>query len=276
MNKSRKRKRKIRWGRVSLVILTLVLIVTCCIAHPLRQWKRYRTQAALAALSLPSDSVRRHALSVDSILCAPYVFVPDTDAQGRIQKHRILSVRSYAGAFPDENDVQLTTATQLGLRRFPKTHDEAAAMTHDLVFIGASPLFALRPMKYSAPYLTPRADRLLEAIARAFEDSLLCKGLPAHKLEVSSALRTLDDVKRLQRRNVNAKSRSCHLYGTTFDISYNYYAPVSETCPPDTAVSPYGLQLKQVLAEVLRDMRQKGTCYVKYERKEPCFHITCR
>ena len=275
MSTTHKRKRKILWGRVSLVPLTIALIVVCCAVRPVRAWKRYRTQAALSALTLPSDSVLRHAVSVDSLLCTPHTFTPATDDQGHAVKHPILSVSNYDTAFPDENDVQLATASRLGLSQPIHSHEEADAMPDKLVYIGASPFFNTRRMTYSAPYLTPRADRLLNVIARAFQDSLQCKGLPLHKIEVSSALRTLDDVERLCRGNANAKTNSCHLYGTTFDISYNYYSRVGETCAPDT-VCPYGVQLKQVLAEVLRDMRKMGACYVKNEHKEPCFHITCR
>jgi hypothetical protein len=31
-----------------------------------------------------------------------------------------------------------------------------------------------------------------------------------------------------------------------------------------------------VLSEVLRDLREQGLCYVKYERKQGCFQLTCR
>jgi len=34
--------------------------------------------------------------------------------------------------------------------------------------------------------------------------------------------------------------------------------------------------LKWVLSEVLRDMRQNGRCYIKYEVKQGCFHLTVR
>lgn len=276
MSKTHKRKRKILWGRVSLVPLTIALIVVCCVVRPVRTWKRYRAQAALSALTLPTDSVLRHAVSVDSLFCAPHTFTPDTNAQGHAVKHPILSVPNYSGSFPDENDIQLATATRLGLKSPIQSQEKVDAAASGLVYIGASPFFDLRPMTRSMPYLVPRADRLLNVIARNFQDSLLCKGLPPHKIEVSSALRTLNDVQRLRRGNANAKNNSCHLYGTTFDISYNYYTRVGASCQPDSAASPYGLQLKQVLAEVLRDLREKGTCYVKYERKQPCFHITCR
>jgi prophage antirepressor-like protein len=34
--------------------------------------------------------------------------------------------------------------------------------------------------------------------------------------------------------------------------------------------------LKWVLSEVLRDFREAGRCYVKYEVKQGCFHLTTR
>ena len=34
--------------------------------------------------------------------------------------------------------------------------------------------------------------------------------------------------------------------------------------------------LKMVLSEVLRDLKKQGDCYVKYELKQGCFHITAR
>lgn len=34
--------------------------------------------------------------------------------------------------------------------------------------------------------------------------------------------------------------------------------------------------LKWVLSEVLRDMREQGRCYIKYEVKQGCFHMTVR
>ncbi|WP_373828360.1 DUF5715 family protein, partial [Bacteroides heparinolyticus] len=34
--------------------------------------------------------------------------------------------------------------------------------------------------------------------------------------------------------------------------------------------------LKLVLSEVLRDLKQAEKCYVKYELKQGCFHITAR
>lgn len=34
--------------------------------------------------------------------------------------------------------------------------------------------------------------------------------------------------------------------------------------------------MKRALGEVLRDLRYEGRCFVKYEVKQGCFHITVR
>ena len=33
---------------------------------------------------------------------------------------------------------------------------------------------------------------------------------------------------------------------------------------------------KGILSEVLEDLRLAGACYVKFEKKQSCFHITAR
>ena len=108
-----------------------------------------------------------------------------------------------------------------------------------------------------------------------FLDSLACKGLNPNKLVVTSVLRTKDDVKKLRRTNGNASENSCHFYGTTFDISWKRFTKVED--PDGRPMQDVGADtLKLVLSEVLRDMRQSDRCYVKYELKQGCFHITVR
>ena len=152
---------------------------------------------------------------------------------------------------------------------------EAEKRKDELVFIGNNPFYKIDPgMSSSIPYLVPHAASVLETIARNYLDSLHAKGIPLHKILVSSVLRTEEDIERLRRINVNASPESCHRYGTTFDIPYNRYHTVS---PPDE--SRRAVQndtLKWVLAEVLRDARKNGLCHIKYEIKQGCFHITAR
>ena len=144
----------------------------------------------------------------------------------------------------------------------------------DLVFVGANPYFYIDNLKQSIPYLVPKAAMLLHDIGKSFYDSLYVKGIPLHQVIVTSVLRTDEDVARLQRFNRNATENSCHRYGTTFDIGYNRYKTVSTEAEPRRQVR--NDTLKWVLAEVLRDKRAAGRCYIKHEVKQGCFHITVR
>ena len=92
---------------------------------------------------------------------------------------------------------------------------------------------------------------------------------------MSSVLRTEDDVARLTQRNGNASEQSCHRFGTTFDICYNRYTTVSPPNGPERRAVQNDT-LKWVLSEVLRDIREQELCYIKYEVKQGCFHITVR
>ena len=197
------------------------------------------------------------------------------DAEGRPKWHPILSVPSYAGCFPDVQDVQIVAARRWGVRPV-RDRVEAEHRRKELVYIGANPLYSLDSgMTHSIPYLVPRAADLLSTIAHNYMDSLYVKGVPLHRIIVTSVLRTEHDVSRLQKHNKNAESQSCHLFGTTFDISHIHFSTVSPPGGPERrAVS--NDTLKWVLSEVLRDLRQQGRCYIKYEVHQSCFHITVR
>ena len=126
-----------------------------------------------------------------------------------------------------------------------------------------------------SPYLVPRAAVLLQDIGRAFYDSLDAKGVPLHKIITTSVLRTKANVQKLRTHNGNATENSCHLYGTTVDICYNRYKTVQDPKGPKRREVTNDT-LKWILSEVLRDMRQQGRCYIKYEKKQGCFHLTTR
>ena len=123
--------------------------------------------------------------------------------------------------------------------------------------------------------MIPGAAELINDIGKNFLDSLANKGLNPNKVIVTSVLRTEDDVKRLRRSNVNASMNSAHCHGTTFDISWKRFEKVEEKDGhPYESVSSE--KLKLVLSEVLRDLKAANRCYVKYELKQGCFHITSR
>ncbi len=221
--------------------------------------------AGNAANAMPSAPANADGQAVASRFVAP---------DGTPVKHKIYSVSSFKGAFPDNNDVQLEAARRIGVAPV-QGREEAEQRMAELVYMGCNPYYHVDPLRSSIPYLVPQAAGLLQDVGRAFFDSLYIKGIPLHKVIVTSVLRTKDDVARLRGRNVNATENSCHLYGTTFDICYNRYMTVEDPDGPARRAVRNDT-LKWVLSEVLRDMRRQGRCYVKYEVKQGCFHITAR
>lgn len=195
------------------------------------------------------------------------------DNDGKEVKHRIFSVPHFGNTFPDQQDVQLVAANKYGVNPV-QNREEAEHSKGKLVYVGSNPYFFVDKLNNSIPYLVPRASVLLQDIGRAYFDSLQIKGIPLHKIIVTSILRTKDDVEKLRTRNGNATENSCHLYGTTFDICYNRYKTVQVARQPRRQVR--NDSLKWVLSEVLRDMRMKNRCLVKYEVKQGCFHITVK
>lgn len=196
------------------------------------------------------------------------------NADGTPVKNRILSVPSYKEAFPDSQSVQYAAACRWGVKSV-QNREEAESRKRELVYVGSNPYYFVDKMNRSIPYLVPRAAVLLNDIGRAFFDSLQMKQVPLHKVIVTSVLRTKDDVAKLRNYNHNATENSCHLYGTTFDICYNRYKTVQDPKGPKRR-QVQNDTLKWVLSEVLNDMRQNKRCYVKYEVKQGCYHITVR
>lgn len=191
--------------------------------------------------------------------------------------HRVQGVYSWTECFPDINDVQLIAAQQNGITPVRSRKEiNKLIKQHKLVNICNSPYYTVDELTHSMPYLVPKAQHLLNTICLNFIDSLQMKGLPVHLPMVTSVLRTAEDVSRLQKGNGNATTHSCHCYGTTVDITYNRFVPLLGYHDPNAPLLRWDMKMKQVLAEVLNDLRQQGLCYVKYERKQACFHLTVR
>jgi len=183
---------------------------------------------------------------------------------------------NYATLFNDQNGVQLKAEAQFGIKQPLKNRDAADDVKDGLIRIRDNSHYTIAKLTHSIPYLTDGAAELLDMIGKNFLDSLENKGLNPNKIIVTSVLRTQEDIKKLQKSgNPNAVKNSAHCYATTFDIAYAYYDKTwfknfrfCESVEPET--------LKKVLGEVLRDLRRQKKCYVKYEVKQRCFHITTK
>ena len=179
--------------------------------------------------------------------------------------------KNYGKLFNDINEEHLAMAKKVGLQNPPQMSAEIPGIK-GLVKLESNDLYTIYSLSHSSPYLTKGAANELDAIARAFKDSLSRKGLLEYRIVVSSILRSKDDVKKLRRSgNPNASENSAHCYGATFDIAYTMYTRDNdEKC--DEFMQPF--ELTKVLGEVLLDRKKAGKCLVKFERKEHCFHIT--
>lgn len=190
------------------------------------------------------------------------------------EPRNIKGVISYKRSFPDLNDTHLDAAKRIGIRPIASP-DEIAALAGRIEKVDSCEVYDVDSLTHSLPYLVPQACTLLTRIGQNYLDSLASKGLNPNKIIVTSVLRTKEDVKRLRRRNGNASQNSAHFYGTTFDVSYKRFCKVED--PDGRPMQDVGADtLKLVLSEVLRDLREEGACYVKYELKQGCFHITAR
>ena len=165
-------------------------------------------------------------------------------------------------AFKDLNEAQLKAAKRLGIKPLSK-RDDLSKYEGKLIKLKETKYYHIDPMTHSVPYLVPDAADFLSALGERWQQYHGTKS----RFIITSCLRTDQDVKKLQRGNVNATKESCHRYGTTFDITYVRF---------DRKGKVRDHKLKADLARALYDMREAGHCYVKYEYRQSCFHITVR
>ena len=266
---------------VVVLLLALVRVIFPSVAEPrLTAHSDGKDSTAIDSLRGDSDASGLMAsagaqdeLSVTPDTASDGRFSIFFDMNGKEVKHRIFSVPHFGNTFPDQQDVQIVAASRYGVAPV-QNREEAEHSKGKLVYVGSNPFFYVDKLNNSIPYLVPRASVLLQDIGRAYFDSLQIKGIPLHKIIVTSILRTKDDVSKLRTRNGNATENSCHLYGTTFDVCYNRYKQIQTEKQPRRQVQ--NDTLKWVFSEVLRDFRNKNRCYIKYEVHQGCFHITVR
>jgi hypothetical protein len=180
------------------------------------------------------------------------------------------AMNKYERRFNDLQSVQKVAAENNGLPPFDSRAElnecyEALCKEGKLVKISSNSGYVVRELTYSAPYVVPKVECLLNDIAKSFQEKAGSKV----RFEVTSVLRTKEDVKRLQKVNANATTTSCHCYATTIDISYVRF---SKGCMN----TQKGADLRLALAQAVDELRKAKRCYVKIEQKQCCYHITVR
>ena len=216
-----------------------------------------------------------YTLSMAFCLMTTLIACKEKDMSMKMNEPRnIKGVISYKRSFGDLNDTHMAAAKKIGIKPL-KDREAAEKLGSKVMEIKNGDFYQVDSLTHSIPFLVPKASALLDSIGANFLDSLVNKGLNPNQVIVTSVLRTQDDVKKLRRVNGNASANSVHMFGTTFDISYKRFFKVED--PDGRPMQDVRADtLKLVLSEVLRDLKKKDMCYVKYELKQGCFHITAR
>lgn len=184
----------------------------------------------------------------------------------RIKVNYFGNLRPY---FNDSNYVHWQEAESYGLQPLSDTRSHWQ-LNRPIIKVTTCADYFLDTLIFSRPYLVPEAAATLREIGHRFRDTIAARGGGDYRIKVTSVLRTPQTVRRLRRRNRNAIDSSVHQLGTTFDISYASF--VASSPAPARSVD----DLKGILAEVLKAMREENKIWVKYEVGQPCFHITAR
>lgn len=218
--------------------------------------EEHRQQEAVKSVQLDmrSDSAGEYATCLE-------------DMPGGAVKLETHSVGRLDEVFNDSNYVHWDAASKIGFEPLSDMRSHWNTR-RPVVKIASCADFYLETLTHSSPFLVPEGAAMVHEIGRRFRDTLQARGGGDYRIRVTSVLRTPESIRRLKRRNRNAIDSSVHQLGTTVDISYNVFAADSREVPRTAA------DLKAVLAEVLFAMREEGKILVKYEKKQPCFHVT--
>jgi hypothetical protein len=140
-----------------------------------------------------------------------------------------------------------------------------------LVKVPAGRSFDIAGLTYSYPVLTPDARDLLKEIGSRFRERTDSRGLKGSKFTVTSMTRTTEKMKGLKRNNSNASVNSPHLNGNAFDISYLRFT--SRKMFITECDKRY---FKEVLAEVILELKSEKKCWATYEKNQSCYHVVAR
>lgn len=230
----------------------------------------------LAVISISSCKKKKEAdFSYDNIkteVSSTIVSKPSQSEQtssGEIRRIKVRNIGALQQVFNDSNYIQMDAAYKLGITPLAELSDYYFTK-RPLIKVKTNENYQVDSLTHSLPFLVPEAAGLLNDIGRNFKDSLKNRGGDSYTIRVTSLLRTPETVGKLRQVNINATDSSTHLFGTTFDISYTNF-----NCQ-DANKQIYQGDLKNLLGEVLKDLRDQGRCFVKYEIKTACYHVTVR
>ena len=140
-----------------------------------------------------------------------------------------------------------------------------------LVHVRAGRGYHIEKLTHSYPYLTPDAKKLLDEIGKRFRAKTNEAGFLGSEFIITSMTRTREKLNDLMKMNTNASGNSPHLYGNAFDISY-----VSFRSRKFVLTACDKRYFKEILAEIIVELRKERKCWATYESQQTCFHLVSR
>lgn len=194
------------------------------------------------------------------------------------------------------NTSHVARARELGVRVGTRVELDSLVAAGRLVALEDSTQYWIVRPGTAPAHVVPEMPVLLETLGRRFQARLAQMGLPAYRIEVTSALRTTERQERLREANANAAAGvSSHEFGTTVDLSYAAFAPpvvrppeILATVPAEFAAFAERIvdlalesvsarksrELGAIFSQVLRDAQSEGLALVIYENQQTVYHLT--
>ncbi len=264
-----------------LVFLIGAPLSACGWVEGEREAAREEVRAEIEAiLTERIEAADRLAGSADRILSPLPVMTPGEEAALR----RFL------------NASHLDRARELGVRAEDEDALESLVSAGRLLELEDSTRHWIVRPGDSPAHVVPALRALLEVLGERFQERLAELGLPAYRVEITSAYRTAEHQRRLRRVNANAAAGvSSHEYGTTVDLSYAAFAPpaevpaeivggVSEDLRPhirrivdlafESVSARKSRELGRIFSQVLAEAQDEGIALVIFERQQTVYHLT--
>lgn len=182
-----------------------------------------------------------------------------------VEKEPIIELPVFSGKLnKDSYDDHLNAAELLGIGLILDEKQLFQLVANRvLVEVDFGDGYKVDPLTHSHPYLSLRSKKVLEELGRTFQ-ALAGEG---NYFTVSSATRTIEQQKKLKKRNRNAADgNSSHSYGVSFDISYIRF----------NGVKSYDRKAQKNLEAVLKHFQKENKIFVIKERRQACYHVTVR
>lgn len=185
---------------------------------------------------------------------------------------KIIDWTEYKNVFTDLQPIQEATARAHGLSPIENRADVEKICSKrveqgKMVKLESNEYYEIYNLTHSHPYVIPSVATFLDELGKRIQTK--ANGSDS-RFRITSLTRTVEDVRLLQGVNNIATKNSCHLFGTTVDIQFTDGSFFHGKHP----TSDHNMRI--LLFQTLKEMRDEGWCYVKYEAPNGCCHITVR